>query len=914
MRCHESLIEQRRKKARASKQNAAGSGSTTPAGGVLDKRLPALPPKPDPTATVGDQSSDSLNADVRSSQQSRSRANTLTTLSKPLSPLSTTSLSELDSQPISHSRDKPPENLILPASTYKDHSIASISPIMSLETDDDQAGLIPLAFDPSPMFLPPNLTPLVLDGTPELAGNRESQANQQDYFDNARDGSRSNLRDLLKNGSASRSASSERDGNTSKLAASPHIALQDRSRPIKRKEIGAETSSSTSPVISPPATTTERVLAPQSALSSIVQALGSNPPMELVSKELARSRKGSLLSETMPKLEQSDQGHFLDLSSLDSFHNPLPTLDTSKFLTPSKEKPNPIPSISPFDDPKPWEVPAVYPSRGDKLAAAARPNSIALQELPADDVPKAIVQPTTAVQATQNMHKRNTSTASAASAYVDAQSYNSKPNGLNNESPLRTGPDHARSNSRTSAPSKSVANDDFIAPRNPPAPPVLHSGLSSDQRNNSITSLHNTAASSPSRSHARNTSLGGTGGPSFEEELGKIPNRGLNTADENSGSLLRRVSNAAARHGRSFSEKSAPAIRGDNNQIQQSPTSGSPSAALFSHPPQFGDEVVHLKAHLRRSQQRIAELEGEKLGLQVSMAHTGDLHQVQTELREKRSTMASLDTQREMVIRELEVMKEHLTKAKDGSEPIDLTELKSDMLHDFSVSLQRLKDSVGVQIEDLVHRRNRLNDEIASLIQVKDKGLQEFEHLTSKNHQLNELNTHLLQNIQETQKMAARLPNGGNGMDLRSNSISSNFGSDIHSVTPPMMVDSPDSAQIQQAQQVVSIRKGQTPVKRFDWKKGGRVVAKNVTKNIKGAFAKDDVNNNGGGMVIGSPQPVPVLQTSESGSFKGASHFEAARAGLGFFGGNKNGVKPPLVGGGLKTSSSTNLLAIDPSG
>ena len=70
--------------------------------------------------------------------------------------------------------------------------------------------------------------------------------------------------------------------------------------------------------------------------------------------------------------------------------------------------------------------------------------------------------------------------------------------------------------------------------------------------------------------------------------------------------------------------------------------------------------------------------------------------------------MAFLDTQRELVVRELEVMTDHLKRAKESNQPLDVPNLKSDILRDFKGSMQKLKEELTGQIEDLIHERNKL--------------------------------------------------------------------------------------------------------------------------------------------------------------------------------------------------------------
>ena len=178
---------------------------------------------------------------------------------------------------------------------------------------------------------------------------------------------------------------------------------------------------------------------------------------------------------------------------------------------------------------------------------------------------------------------------------------------------------------------------------------------------------------------------------------------GSQEKEERDGGVFRRVSNAVHKHGRSLSERGSVTSRGHkkwptNGSIEiSSPTIASPDSR---------EDGATLRNELRRTQQRVAELEAEKNGLQESMHSAADIRQANTVLREKRNTMAVLDTQREMVIRELEIMTEHLKHAKASNGSMDINQLKSEILKDFANSLQKLKDQLGGQIEDLIVKRS----------------------------------------------------------------------------------------------------------------------------------------------------------------------------------------------------------------
>ena len=375
------------------------------------------------------------------------------------------------------------------------------------------------------------------------------------------------------------------------------------------------------------------------------------------------------------------------------------------------------------------------------------------------------------------------------------------------------------------------------------------------------------------------------------------------------------------------------------------------------------EDVSQLKNQLRRAQSRITELETEKNGLLEKVHGSADMQQVNTELRQKRSTMAFLDTQKEMVIRELEVMTEHLSQAKDSGKPLDLTQLQSDILSEFANALQKLKSDLELQIEDLIHRRNELTDEISSLIQMKDKGFQEYESLSTKNHQLNELNSQLVHNIQNLYK-ANRQP--GNSLDggrptasglgiythqkdnRSESSTTTTTLIDQRSVSTPV-VETPlaativgpedtDSATVLNAPQVINIRKGQP--KKFNWKKGGQGVAKNITKGLKGAFASGDrfpsgqMSRDGPYNIDSTPYgQMPRNDSAESssmirerereGSQTRATHDQGSRErptpGFGgFFGSAQkerergNALKPATNAGLKQTGSNSNLMAPEP--
>ncbi|KAJ5152095.1 hypothetical protein N7492_010390 [Penicillium capsulatum] len=357
--------------------------------------------------------------------------------------------------------------------------------------------------------------------------------------------------------------------------------------------------------------------------------------------------------------------------------------------------------------------------------------------------------------------------------------------------------------------------------------------------------------------------------------------------EEMSDSFLRRVSHSV-RHGRSFSDKSVRIgkdgkhVRSSANGSSTGTDVGSPTASTSQ-----SEEIAWLRNELRKERQRASEMES-------SLRATADVKQVNTELSEKRSTMVVLDAQREIVLRELTVLTDHLEAEKRGAAggPLDLGKLSNHVLRELASSIQKLKESYGPQIEELIQKRNDLSEEVALINRQKDKVFQEFEQLSSKNAQLAELNNQLVHQIQELYKSGPG-QQGQNGLGIshqKEKSIPSvetvkpqmnDFSS---SVSTAQIADEgePATATIVPGPQVVSIRKGQP--RKFNWKKGGQNVAKGV-KGLKGAFMSSDAQEGTGGL--------PRSQTQDP-----------SRQGFGFFGNQRN-----KQGGKMSQADSVPTLA-----
>jgi hypothetical protein len=361
----------------------------------------------------------------------------------------------------------------------------------------------------------------------------------------------------------------------------------------------------------------------------------------------------------------------------------------------------------------------------------------------------------------------------------------------------------------------------------------------------------------------------------MDEDMARI----LGEADESSQSILRRVSNAV-RHGRNNSEASNSARAGHGRSISETTTRTTASprwpktpiiedtttqAREISSPisitsPASGDNPALLRRQLRNSEQRVAELERQ-------FSSEKDLKTLNKKLMEKRKTVSVLDSQTEIMIRQLEVLAGYVERAKDSKQPINIAELEDSAIKEFVQKLERLRQTMASAVEQLYEERNELVEEKSLIMADRDRALVEFEQLSSKNAQLADMNNDLTHQIQERFKAQSgnaldspRPPTNGLGIythhhkdksnasvhlddtSLRPSTGTTLFGS-VSSYPQPMDQDpNMEPATVLSAPHVINIRKGQA--KKFNWKKGGQTVAKGMTKGFKGAFASVGTERN----------------------------------------------------------------------
>ena len=417
----------------------------------------------------------------------------------------------------------------------------------------------------------------------------------------------------------------------------------------------------------------------------------------------------------------------------------------------------------------------------------------------------------------------------------------------------------ARAKDRPSLPGP-TNSDSFISPRAPPHPPMeIHPGHRG--KNESISTLQSTESTHNDDVPASPTLPRYSAGGEFTmaDDITRILGA-TEEQDQDQATFLRRVSNSV-RHARSYSDRGIrlsreqkwpnPPLPTVSPRGKFTPTSSSPEAR---------EDMGNVMSELRRLRAAMTEKDQEIADLKLALDGKANIRLLNSELRKKRSTMVVLDTQKDIVIRELEVMTDHTAQAKkaiDRGEPLDVGGLTSVILKDFADALDRLKDSFTPHIEELKEKKLKLTEEFTALTQKRDKAMYEFEQMSAKNSDLAELNNQLVHQIQGMQSYLPQSRNQssegpssapqGLGIYTQHTKDKSSISMDSreYGTTPvtgsTLNLDHDNEpATILSAPQVVNIRKGQP--KKFNWKKG-QSVAKGVTKGLKGAFTVTAPNN-----------------------------------------------------------------------
>ncbi|KAI1470975.1 RhoGAP-domain-containing protein [Daldinia caldariorum] len=454
-------------------------------------------------------------------------------------------------------------------------------------------------------------------------------------------------------------------------------------------------------------------------------------------------------------------------------------------------------------------------------------------------------------------------------------------------------------NGAASRPAEQKLSDAYMTPRAPPAPPVLTSGQESMSSNGE------------SKTSPKLPRWSAGGDFSMDEDMARI----LGT-DEGSSSILRRVSNAV-RHGRTNSTESSTNLPRVGHTRSASETTRTTTSPRWPKTPiaedalngnihdltsplsvNSNDDPVLLKRRLRNSEQRVAELERQ-------FNNEKDLKTLNQKLEEKRKTVSVLDTQTEIMIRQLEVLAGYVERAKDTKRPIDPRELEESALKDFVQKLEKLKQSMSASLEQLHTERDELVEEKNRAIAERDRARAEFEQLVSKNAQLADLNNDLTNQIQGRFKNHSDPRSPPNGLGI----YNQHKGSSNHSVSldsssiqtgTTVLAGDHEEPILEAGPTVVKIGKGQ--VKKFNWKKGSKAMAQNIAKGVNRtvvAFQQPERERHQLGMAgesIGLPYNmtvVPVESPVTHTPINGQQNRQAVDGGRqGFFGFKKGNTLP----------------------
>lgn len=844
-------MARRRKKTRAA-QNAKKKEDQSPM--LVDKSLPALPPSEAPQRR----------AYTPESNLSTGRDNATPTELSPRPPQRYQNESSSRSSSRPRDRDRSPAgrpsndgpNLTLPTTTYRNNRHSVISHGSELSGGDGESFFIPLALDPSPG--PPNGSRGPSDSWADAAkkNNKESQGPDRDH-----------VAGKLKTPNDGRSR--EPSG------ASPHIAFQEKGRqppaeldatprdPIRKAPPRGRTSvKKDSPSVDD--SRVQHVESPSSTNPIKSQTSGESFKLGEVPKgKRAGSAKNGAQSDGTSG-ESTSRGSPVGISPFP--YRKEPPMGAPRSDAPKKQAvPERTGTPQPPQDQKTREEEARQSAESNDSAPSVRDaanKSIARKEISAG-------------LATNNISSMSSSSSSATSpsSTSSSEATGTAPtlHGKPISAPLNTLPlaDELASRTPTRPPGPQQQNSTtYMAPR--AAPPAPASSLLSAPQNKESQGPTNGVPVSPVLPR---WSAGGDF--TMDEDMARI----LGGADETSQSILRRVSNAV-RHGRTGSEASIAARNAGHARSVSETTTRTAQSPRWPKTPVQGANVdardisspisttspttvtedpALLRRQLRNSEQRVAELERQ-------FSNEKDLQTLNKKLLERRKTVSVLDSQTEIMIRQLEVLAGYVEKAKDSKQPLNIAELEDSAIKDFVQKLERLKQTMSSAVETLYEERNELLEEKEQIVADRDRALVEFEQLSSKNAQLADMNNDLTHQIQERFKAqsgatvdAPRQPMNVLGIytshhkekssaslhlddaSLRPSTSTTMLGS-VSSYQQSTDPDSTTEPAVLAAPHVVNIRKGQA--KKFNWKKGGQSVAKGVSKGIKGAFSSTERDRN----------------------------------------------------------------------
>lgn len=925
MSCHESLMARRRKKSRAAANAKLKKEEQSPM--FVDKSLPALPPNAvlQSAFPLDRETPDSIDTDTPTE----------------LSPRPRKGYTQHDSSSRSSSRIPPersPERtssdaqtrdgLTLPTTTYRNNRHSAISQASDVHSGDGESFFIPLALDPSPA---PSMTPRSTSETlvDTSKKSKENKAPEKDYF-----GSKNNGR-----------SEPQKSREVSSSSSTPHIAFQEKGRQpsaeetaqikdsIRKAQSGGKSSSTkVSPAIGSDDTRVQHANSPKS--NGHGKTLSSADKFKL--GDVPKGKKaGNSRSNSQSETSESS----ISRSTSSGLSAAPPRKDAGITIT-RTDSPKPLLSAEKAGTPQSSQESRLREDLELRSSVEPKDSSLPISRMDSSSTSRSIPRKELTTGGMKNIISSSFGSSSGAETSPSSDSSSDTPgltptvNGKSISGPLNlqalVKDDLApptRAATRPSGPQHQLS-DSYMAPRAPPQPPPPSSHTPKDSSGSS-----NGVPTSPKLPR---WSAGGDF--TMDEDMARI----LGGTDESSQSILRRVSNAV-RHGRNSSEASNSARHaGHGRSVSETTrTTASPrwpktpiaedsttpkeiSSPISITSPASGDDPALLRRQLRNSEQRVAELERQ-------FTSEKDLKSLNKKLIEKRKTVSVLDSQTEIMIRQLEVLAGYVERAKDSKQPINIAELEDSAIKEFVQKLERLKQTMSGAVESLYEERNALMEEKTAIMADRDRALVEFEQLSSKNAQLADMNNDLTHQIQERFKAQSgnimdslRPPMNGLGIYTHHNKDKSNVSVQLDDAslrpstgttlfgsvsTYPQAMDqdpSMEPAAVLSAPHVINIRKGQA--KKFNWKKGGQTVAKGVSKGFKGAFSSAQQERNQQwpsqtGDSIGLPYnmtvaPVESPAGSQPGNFPRSASNDPARQGGGFALFKKSNTMPKSITNG----------------
>ncbi|KAI5779305.1 hypothetical protein EDC01DRAFT_312233 [Geopyxis carbonaria] len=801
MSCHESLMARRKKKSTRPPNAPSTRTPNTAAGSImpspmlsLDKSLPSLPPDNIPNHH-------SLTPTDHSTRHRPDAHRTNSNRSNPTPD---------QLSPMGYNAD----NHLRTPRSHKRHSMASQTSETSLELSQlggagasQDYSFIPLVLDNSPA--PPSGPVPLLNTAYNPSGDRDIKSNRSSYYPQPdRQGSRDTRPSYeRKTSTPSSYYESEMD-----RTARPHIASQDRNYNSVDTGDKPRKSHDSERARERPTINTDNIT-PYTQSTSLPQS--ARDPVSSRSQTLDTART------PVDKTEKSQGFRLGDVPKDRKKSSGTPRQSEVEEHTSSREVSSGLRSPSSATSQTTY-IPGSLP-RGDSFK---NPNSRA--ESPVSLNKKPIESPINSNSSSgrsQHSHATSNSSAitSAESPPIPTET-NEKTQGLQ----LST---KTTITNITTHESPSIGSNRPLgpAPRPPapqPAPVTQESSFSpsiSESNNSEIS-----PALPPLRSPV--------GGLGFGEELERV---------FGGESILKRVSQTV-RHGRSLSEVTRQSPK------WQRPQSGStgggygiPYAEITSPiSPDSKDDPISLKQELRRSTQRIAELE-------AKLNNTVSAKALEHNIQEKRNTVALLETERETFLRELMVIKERLEASRDG-QTLNMADVNSELIRGVTRELEDLKETLKSDIQTLVAQRDQLMDDVESFGRLREQAIQETEQLNMKNAQLADLNNELTRRIQgqfKTSKgVLQNIPglgiyDGSNTdlLEIRENNEKRGPAPSITSVSTlstPANEQPPDGAELGVAQTVAPYKKGG-----WIWKKPATHIMKGAGKGFNKVFAPDEGAN-----------------------------------------------------------------------